>query len=209
MALDDVLVVGAGGHARVCIEALVDGGHRVAGCLTADGRPQADLPVRVLGRDVDLEELVAGGLRSVFVAVGDNRDRLRLLEQSRRAGARLVSAVSTHAVVAASACLGEAVAVMPGAVVNAGAVLADGVIVNTNASVDHDGDLGRCVHVAPGCAVAGHVTVGEGSLLGIGSSVMPGRRIGRWVTVGAGAAVVDDLPDGVVAVGVPARPRPR
>ena len=39
-----------------------------------------------------------------------------------------------------------------------------------------------------------------------GSSNAPGRKVGAWTTVGAGAAVVDDIPDGVVAVGVPARP---
>jgi acetyltransferase-like isoleucine patch superfamily enzyme len=49
--------------------------------------------------------------------------------------------------------------------------------------------------------------VGDGTWLGIGSSVIQRVRVGADVTVGAGAAVGRDLPDGVTAVGVPARAR--
>lgn len=49
------------------------------------------------------------------------------------------------------------------------------------------------------------ITVGENVWLGAGAKVMDGVRIGRDVVVGAGAVVMEDLPDGVVAVGVPAR----
>ena len=49
------------------------------------------------------------------------------------------------------------------------------------------------------------ITLGENVWLGTGAKVMDGVRIGRDVVVGAGAIVTEDLPDGVVAVGVPAR----
>ena len=49
------------------------------------------------------------------------------------------------------------------------------------------------------------ITLGDNVWLGTGAKVLDGVRIGRDVVVGAGAVVTDDLPDGVVAVGVPAR----
>jgi len=49
------------------------------------------------------------------------------------------------------------------------------------------------------------IALGENVWLGAGAKVMDGVRIGRDVVVGAGAVVTEDLPDGVVAVGVPAR----
>jgi len=72
--------------------------------------------------------------------------------------------------------------------------------------VDHDCEIEDFVHIAPGVHLAGGVLVGEGSLLGIGSSVIPYKRIGRWTIVGAGGVVVNDIPDCVTVVGVPARP---
>jgi acetyltransferase-like isoleucine patch superfamily enzyme len=49
------------------------------------------------------------------------------------------------------------------------------------------------------------VAIGEGAWLGAGAKVLDGVTLGRRVVVGAGAVVNTDLPDGSVAVGVPAR----
>ncbi len=49
------------------------------------------------------------------------------------------------------------------------------------------------------------IELGENVWLGAGVKVLDGVRIGRDVVVGANAVVNADLPDGVVAAGVPAR----
>ena len=49
------------------------------------------------------------------------------------------------------------------------------------------------------------IALGENVWLGAGAIVLDGVRIGRDVVVGAGAVVTEDLPEGTVAAGVPAR----
>jgi acetyltransferase-like isoleucine patch superfamily enzyme len=49
------------------------------------------------------------------------------------------------------------------------------------------------------------IVLGDHVWLGAGAKVLDGVRVGRSVVVGAGAVVTDDLPDGSVAVGIPAR----
>ncbi len=49
------------------------------------------------------------------------------------------------------------------------------------------------------------VTIGEGAWLGHGVVICPGVTIGRNAVVGANSVVRDDVPDGCVAVGAPAR----
>ena len=49
------------------------------------------------------------------------------------------------------------------------------------------------------------ITLGRNVWLGTGAKVLDGVRIGSDVVVGANAVVTQDLPDGVVAAGVPAR----
>jgi acetyltransferase-like isoleucine patch superfamily enzyme len=49
------------------------------------------------------------------------------------------------------------------------------------------------------------IALGENVWLGTGVKVLDGVSIGRDVVVGAGAVVTTDLPDGVIAAGVPAR----
>jgi len=49
------------------------------------------------------------------------------------------------------------------------------------------------------------ITLGENVWLGTGAKVLDGVRVGTGAVVGANAVVTADLPDGVVAAGVPAR----
>jgi len=204
----EVLVIGGGGHARVCIEALADSGFEVVGCLTGDGRGGEGLPCPVVGVDTDVAAVAMRlGVDRVFVAIGHNATRQAATERCVAAGLQLVTAVSRFAMVSANATISAGAAVLAGAVLNPSAVVGDGAIVNTRASLDHDVVVGRFAHVAVGVALAGGVEVGERVLMGVGSCATPLVRIGDDAVVGAGAAVVRDVPPRVTVVGVPARQR--
>ncbi len=157
-----------------------------------------------LGSDDDLPKILAQGIEYAFVAIGDNRIRRKCAAMVERLGFSTLNAASAHSVISSFAKLGKLVAVMPGAIINVGSEIGDGVIVNTNATIDHDCRIGAFAHVAPGVALAGNVTIGDEAFIGIGARVIPGIKIGARTIVGAGAVVIRDLPDGVVAVGVPA-----
>ena len=45
----------------------------------------------------------------------------------------------------------------------------------------------------------------EGAIVGAGAIILPGVRIGRKALIGAGSVVTDDVEDGAVVVGSPAR----
>ena len=202
-----MLVVGAGGHALVSIEVLREAGHAVRCCVAsrigaAEGLARLGVPV--LGTDDDLPDLLTGG-PAVFVAVGANDARQRLIEACVRSGGTLVTALSQAAVVSPSVSIEPGSLVMPGAVVNAMASIGQGAVINTGAIVEHECVVGNAAHIAPGAVLAGTVHVGDGALVGVGARVTPGRSIGRWAVVGAGAVVTHDVPDGATVVGVPAR----
>ena len=151
-----VVVIGAGGHARVVLEALADSGHEVAGCVSADGTGVDGLPCPVLGCDTDVAALAAAaGATGVFVAVGDNAARRRLQDAAVAAGLVPVNAVSRFAMVSSSAVLGRGVLVAAGAVVNAMALVGDGAILNTRCSIDHDVVVGPFAHVSVGVVTGG------------------------------------------------------
>ncbi|MGB3837206.1 acetyltransferase [Castellaniella sp.] len=199
-------VLGASGHGKVVAEtALAAGWESVI--FYDDAWPHKSAIGRwaIVG-DGDALLAALGDLDGVIVAIGRNEIRLSLLDRLRSAGASVSTIIHPAAVVSGSVSLGAGSVVMPGAIVNADARIGDGSILNTGCSIDHDCVLGNAVHVSPGARLAGGVSVGDRSWIGIGAVVRQGQCIGQDVVVGAGAAVVSDLPDGVVAVGVPARP---
>jgi UDP-perosamine 4-acetyltransferase len=199
-----IVIVGAGGHARVCIEVLDSAGQTVDVCLGGPDSGEFCLDVPVLSRADGAEVLFADGYRRAFVAIGANGLRQKLSEEMLALGFELVTAISPHAVVSRSATIGSGTVVMAGAVVNAKTVIGRSAIINTGAVIDHDNSIGDYAHVAPQCGLAGNVSVGARAFLGVGCSVIPGCTIGHDAIVGAGSVVIGDIRSQVTVVGVPA-----
>jgi UDP-perosamine 4-acetyltransferase len=205
MSAEPILVVGAGGHAKVVIELIRAGGGRIAALIDADPTPREVLGCAVVGDDDALPRLRAEGLTHAFVALGENRLRARLAARLRTLDFVLANAVSPGAHISPSAVIGAGVAIMAGAAINAEARLEDLVIVNTGAVVDHDCRLAEACHVGPGSTLAGDSRVGRLALIGAGCTLVPGVSVGDGAVVGAGSCVVRDIKPGVLALGVPAR----
>lgn len=198
-----VVVIGAGGHAKVVLATLQACGHTVGAVFDDDPSKWGGdlLGVTVRGGVAQLAGM--SGVRAV-IAVGDNAARAAIAE--RLPAVEWLTLVHPAAHVHPSVQLGPGTVVFAGAVIQPESRIGAHVIVNTSASVDHDCVVGDFTHLAPGVHLAGSVRAGRGVFLGIGGVVAPGLRIGDWTTVGAGAAVLTDLPERITAVGVPARP---
>lgn len=204
-----VVVLGAGGHAKVLIDALQARSVPIRGILDSDPAKLGGkiLGISVLGTDAKLGEwlpdevVLVNGLGSTESLLS----RTALHERLRARGYSFLGVVHPSAVVSPHACLGESVQIMAGAVIQAGARLGDGCIVNTGALVDHDCALEAHVHVAPGAVLSGGVTIGSNTHIGTGAAVIQGIRIGSRCLVAAGAVVVHDVPDGSRVAGIPAR----
>lgn len=193
-----VVVIGAGGHAKVVVSTLQACGIDIDAVF--DDGPRAwgsdILGVPVRGSLDMLDEL--DGVVSGVIAIGDNAVRERL---DRRLDIDWLKVVHPQAVVHPSAQLGPGTVVFAGAIVQPDVVVGRHVIVNTAASIDHDGRIGDFASIAPGAHLAGSVTVGRRSAVGTGCSVIPRVVIGDDASIGAGTVVVRDVPPGRTLIG--------
>jgi sugar O-acyltransferase (sialic acid O-acetyltransferase NeuD family) len=197
------VVIGAGGHAAVVVATLQAVGESVR--VVLDDNPRAwggdVLGVPVTG------PASASAVRpgeAAVIGVGSNKARRDL---ARRLPLAWGVVIHPSAIVHPSVEIGEGTVIFAGVILQPRTRIGSHVIVNTAASVDHDGLLEDFVHVAPGARLSGQVTIREGALMGVGSAAIPGTTVGAWAVVGAGGAVVADVAPGVTALGVPARPR--
>ena len=88
--------------------------------------------------------------------------------------------------------------------VRAGANVQDGSVVHS--SEEHPTEIGPGATIGHGCIVHA-CTIGEEALIGNGSTVLDGAVVGARTLVGAGGLVTPgtEIPDGVLAIGVPVR----
>ena len=113
--------------------------------------------------------------------------------------------VDPAAVLYEGVVLGVNVGVGPNAAIKTQAKIADHVAVRDGASLGHDAVLEDHAFVVTNASVGGYTIVCRGAYVGMGATIRERLRIGAMSVVGMGAVVVDDVPDGAVVVGNPAR----
>jgi sugar O-acyltransferase (sialic acid O-acetyltransferase NeuD family) len=205
-----VIVVGAGGHAAVVADALLACGQAVIGFTDNDadrhGRRLCDL--EVLGSDDEILARHSPQRLRLANGIGGTRGlalRARVQRGLEAQGWQFVTVQHPSAVVSQFSRLGQGVQLLARSVVQPGAVVGDGSIINTGAVVEHDCVIGDYVHVAPGALLCGTVKVGARCHIGAGAVVRQSVGLGPETIVGAGAVVITDFEGGGTLVGAPAR----
>lgn len=205
-----VLIIGAGGHAKNLIECIDLEKYTIAGILDKDDLHIHERinGIEIIGNDREMEKYHKKGIECAIIGVGhigNYQVRELLYQKLKNAQFRLINAIHESSYISPSAMLGEGIVVMPGAAVNAEAHIGMNVILNTHAVVEHETIIGDNVHLAPGVVVAGGVCIGNNSFIGAGSTIIQGITIGTNAIVGAGSVVIRDVPDNSVVFGNPAK----
>ncbi len=189
---DQIVVVGGGGHGRVCIDLLrLNPQYTIAG-LVDDGMEvgQDVLGVPVLGGLDDLPEIFNNGVGKAVMAIASILNlpfREELLARIREIGFEIPTLIHPSAIIEPSVRIGQGVQVLAGAIVGSAAELHHDCVVNHGSIVSHDCIIRRNAHLAPGCILAGAVEIGSNSLMGMGATAY------MWVKVGDNAIVHNGL----------------
>ena len=204
-----VVIWGAAGHAMVVADIIrLRNELEIVGFLDDVSPERAGTTfcrAMILGGREQLDSLRSHSVESVILGFGKNLVRLSLAELVRSKGYQLATAVHPNATVADDARIGAGTVIKAGAVIDPGVAIGENVIIGACACVGHGSRVGDGVRVSAGASIPGNVTIGRATMIGVGATIRDGVHVGQRSLVGAGAVVVDDIPDGVVAYGVPAR----
>jgi len=192
MPTERLALVGAGGHAKVVLEA-VRASHPGIAVRVLD---QSTEHKSLLG--IAVERMPAALSGAVHIAIGDNAARERIGQSV----SQLFTVIHPAAMISPSAHLEDGVFAAALCVIGPEARVGRGTIVNHGAIVDHDCNVGAWSHIAPNATLGGGVSVGRSVMVGAGASVLPGVRVGDRATVGAGAVVLADVAPGATVTGV-------
>jgi sugar O-acyltransferase (sialic acid O-acetyltransferase NeuD family) len=188
-------IIGAGGHGKVVAEMCELNEHTISCFIDENREINEVLSIKVI------HEFPQKFLR-VVVAIGNNLIRKKIVLENDYFYPTLIHPKTC---ISKRTIIGDGTVIVGGATVNIDAKIGKHVIINTNASVGHDCIIEDFVHIAPNVALAGNVRVGEGTHVGLGAAVRQGVVIGKWCVIGAGTVVINNIPDGTMAVGNPAR----
>jgi sugar O-acyltransferase (sialic acid O-acetyltransferase NeuD family) len=131
--------------------------------------------------------------------------RHRFTDQADAAGISFATPVHPLARVSPTTTLGPGTIVGVAVVIAAHTRLGRHVSVNRGALMGHHTEIGDFVTVGPGSNIAGNCRIGAGTYVGMGAVIIDHVTVGAGSVIGAGAVVTRDLPERVLAVGVPAK----
>jgi sugar O-acyltransferase (sialic acid O-acetyltransferase NeuD family) len=147
----------------------------------------------------------AKGVKTV-VAIGDNKVRKKVVERAEAYGAEFCNIIHPSVIMTPHVKLGKGVIIAAGCILTNNITIGNHVIINLDVTIGHDTVIEDFVNLAPGVHINGNNRIEEGVFVGSGAVTIQNIKIGKWSIIGAGAVVVNDIPERVVAVGVPAKP---
>ena len=193
MSKPNLILIGAGGHSRACIDAVEQEGiYNIAGLI---GLPQevgsTQFGYEVIAAETEMHEL-AEQFSFALVSIGQIQtaeQRIRLYTRAQDAGFSFPTVIAPTAYVSSHSTIGIGTIVMHGAIINAGALVGENCIINSNSLIEHDAHVEDHCHISTGAILNGNSSVGMGAFIGSGAVIKEGVSIGANSLVGMGLMV--------------------
>ena len=168
------------------------------------------------------DKIVFGNWSELKSIISKNSDSIEdiVIENDRRSsGVPLLdykdieARIEPGAIIREKVSIGKNAVIMMGAIINIGAVIGNGTMIDMGAVLGGRATVGNNCHIGAGAVLAGviepasatPVIVEDGVLVGANAVIIEGVHVGRNAVVAAGAVVIEDVPDGAVVAGCPAK----
>lgn len=210
MKKEDIIIVGAGGHAQIVIDIIEkQGKYNIVALIAGSSEKKNNLfgyPIKI--GDDQLELLFKQGITNIAIGIGgfrDNTVRIEVFERVKKIGFNLPPIVHPNAVLGKSVVIGEGSVVFAGVVLNPLVTIGINSIVATSSSVDHESNIGNHVLISAGVTIGAFATIGDCTLIALGAKVISGINISNNVLVAAGSVVVKNIEAHKIVFGIPAK----
>ncbi len=140
-----------------------------------------------------------------IIANGEPKARKEIAESLRASNASMGRLIDGSSILVESARVEEGVVVTPFCSISSSAILSSNCCINTMSIIGHDVQIGKNSVVSSMVNMGGASILGDNSYIGMGALIKDGVKIGSNSIIGMGSIVYSDVPDGVIALGNPAR----
>ncbi len=208
--MNNIVIFGGGLHSRVCIDIIEkEAKFKIVGIIDSVKDVGAQIfGYKIIGRQKDIVILCEKyNITAGLIAIGDNYDRKYVRDEifSLIPDFRFVNAIHPSVSIGRNVKIGQGVVMTAGVIVNPECVIEDFCILNTGSILEHNSFMGEFSHLSPGSVTGAKIRIGRLSTITLGVTLIDRISIGENTLVGSGSLVLEDLPDNVLAYGIPAK----
>jgi sugar O-acyltransferase (sialic acid O-acetyltransferase NeuD family) len=193
---NDLVIVGIGGHAGMCIDILrQQSKYNIVGFIDDNVTNDEKYGLKYLGNLSGIEEFAKNGLCHVVLGIGfvGNLKKREKIYNYLTSFVRVPTIIHKSAIVEPSAKIDEGCQIMAGAIIGSNVLIGKNCIVNSGAIVSHDSLISDGSHLTPGATLAGHVKIGKRVTVGMCSTIYIGIEISDDNVIVNGKSVIDNI----------------
>lgn len=208
--MKEIMIIGAGGHAKVIIDIILQRKKFLNDNLVIKGilddsfneNEKKDLfGIPIIGKVNKILELPSNIY--YIIAIGNNGIRKKISQNYNKI--KYITLIHPKAIVAENVSLDEGTVLMAGSIINSYTKIGKHCIINTGSIIEHDNIIKDYVHISPGATLCGGVIIEEETWIGSSSTIIQGIKIGKSSIIGAGAVVIRNTENFSKVIGNPAK----
>jgi len=163
--------------------------------------------IKVLGNRIySIELLKANPDLDIFVPIGDNNLRHKLMCIYNELGFNTPSFIHKNANIDNSVEIGNGVYVLPGTNIMPFTKILDYTMISMGVNIAHHTLIEEGCFFSLGTNIGASINIRHKAYIGIAATLMTGvKEIGANSLIGAGSTVIRDVPENAVMIGSPAR----
>ena len=185
----NLLIVGAGGHGRCCLDIARDMNVFNKIAFLDDSHVNEVINDCTVIGTIDKMSSYYPEYTNIFVAIGNNKVRSKLMQQVKEIGYSLPILKHSTSVVSKYASIGDGTVVFANAVVEANAVIKEGCIIATNSVVNHDVYIDECVLVNTASVIRPNTVINKYASIGSRCLITANKTIDKELIIKDGEVI--------------------
>ena len=195
--MNNIILIGAGGHANSCIEVLrTEKKFNIAGFVISNMNEIINKDYKILGFDKDLP-IIKKKYNKALIAIGQIKDssvREKIFLKLIKLEFILPIIKSPFSIIGKNTIIKKGTIIMHHCVLNSNSIIEENCIINTKALIEHNVKVEKNCHISTGAILNGGVEVKKNTFIGSGSIIKEGVKIGENCIIGAGSIIKKNLP---------------
>lgn len=190
-----ILIIGAGGHARSCLEVIISENKLEVIGFTDNRLRKKHYNLKVLGSDRDIHK-IRKKCSNIFIGLGGVKDmdlRWLIFNRAKKLKFNFPIIKSPISYISSSSKIGEGSIIMNHVIINSNVSIGKNSIINNKALIEHDVDIGDNVHIATGAIINGGVKIGDNVFIGSRAVIKENIKIKSNSIIGMGSVVLKNV----------------
>ena len=195
-----IILIGAGGHAKSCINLIKSSSkYNIVGLIEENknkNKKKKILDCRILGNKEHLIYLKKKGVKYCGIAIGQIKSpvpRINFYDFLKKIGFIIPKIISIRSTCSNYSHIEDGTYVFDNTYIGPEVFIGRNCIINTGSIIEHDSKVGDNCHISTGAILNGGVIVKKNTFIGSGTYIKQGVVVGENCMIGMGLVIKKDV----------------